>query len=141
MKQLFVFLMFMAAFSISSTAQSAKTAATQKTTVNTFAEKVAFANKDIIKRVDEKTGTVSYVRKDVCKKSGKVTFTPVQYNDATGTFVDVTKDTGKEKVKAKRKGCCSSGRSCDRPRKSCGSKRKSCGSGKSCSGKKLNKKS
>lgn len=126
MKQLFVILMLFVAFSINSTAQTVKTATTNKSVITSQAEKVAFANKDIIKRVDEKTGVVKYVRRDVCEKSGKVSFVAVQYNKETGTFVDLPKKSAKAKVKAKRKSSCSSRRSCNRPGKSCGSKKSSC---------------
>jgi len=126
MKQLFVILLIFAAFSFNATAQTTKAIAKQQTAVSANAEKVAFANADIIKRVDEKTGAVSFVRKEVCEKSGNVSYKAVIFNEETGTFVDAPEKAAKVKTKAKRKSTSCSRRSCNRPGKSCGSKKKSC---------------
>lgn len=82
------------------------------------AAKAALLDNSIERQVCEKSGKVSYYRKDVCEKSGKVSLTEVQYDTPSGKFVNVSPSEkascnkgGATKVglDGKKGACCASG--------------------------------
>ena len=96
-KLLFVFAL-LGVFSIAANAQSccakksgascSKTAAVSAEDAAAIAKLVA-NDPSIEKRKDSATGAECYVRKEVCEKSGKVSFYNVEYNSKEGKFVNV----------------------------------------------------
>ena len=75
------------------------------------AEKAALKDDMIEKKVCEKSGKVSYQRKNVDATSGQVSYTEVAYNEASGSFVDVEEEVKAPMgcSKSKKKGCCAKG--------------------------------
>lgn len=101
---------------------------------NSQAVALKVANEDpsiLVKEGDN--GQVSFSKKSVCSKSGKVSYSRVQYNEETKSWDTVAKSRGSRGAKScgskgkKGKSCCSGSKG----KKSCGSKgAKSCGSKK-----------
>ena len=87
---------------------------------NTMSKAIEAANSDqsIEVRTCEKSGNVSFYKKDVCENSGKVSFTEMEYQESTGEFAvkasndEVLKAANTEKKSScsgeKAKACCSS---------------------------------
>jgi hypothetical protein len=72
------------------------------------AAKLASLDESIETRTCEKTGSVSYVRKETNPETGAVIFTSVEYNSEMGKFVNVSPSEGKACCKgAKAASCCS----------------------------------
>jgi hypothetical protein len=106
---LFAMLLFVGATTMTAQENTSPTdvVAEKKSCSATCAAKAATAaslDDNIEKAVCPVTGTVSYTRKDVCEKSGKVTHTKVRYDEATATFVDLDSDV-KASTPAAKKGC------------------------------------
>ncbi len=62
--------------------------------------KAAALDANIIKKVDTKTGEVSYLRKTQCDYTGKVSYTNVEYCSKTGKFVNVAPSQKKSCIKS-----------------------------------------
>ncbi len=99
MKKLFLLLLFVGLAGLTAQAQSChggKKASAEATTISqdqspevlAAAEKAAEADKNIEKRVCEKSGKVSFVRKYTCEKSGKVSYKAVVFDAEKGAFID-----------------------------------------------------
>ena len=72
------------------------------------AAKMASLDATIETRTDEKTGAVTYVRKEVNPETGAATFTSIEYNSELGKFVNCSPKEGKACCKgADAKKCCS----------------------------------
>ncbi|MCB0546315.1 MAG: hypothetical protein KDD19_01945 [Phaeodactylibacter sp.] len=71
----------------------------------TTAAKAAAMDASIDKRFDEKTGQTTFVRREVCPTSGKVSYTAVEYCSRSGKFVNVSP---REKQCVKSKAECTS---------------------------------
>jgi len=54
-----------------------------------FAAEKAAANADIVKKVDDVTGEVRYMKKRVCPATGTVSYQPVEYCKYSKKFVNV----------------------------------------------------
>ena len=63
------------------------------------AAKLASLEDDIEQKICEKSGSVSYVRKNTCETSGKVSYQTVEYDATLGKFVNVA-PAMKEELKA-----------------------------------------
>lgn len=70
------------------------------------AAKLASLDASIETRTDEKTGAVSYVRKEVNPETGAATFTSIEYNSELGKFVNVSPSQGKACSKGAAGKCC-----------------------------------
>lgn len=71
------------------------------------AAKLASLDESIETRKCEKSGHVSYVRKETNSETGAVVFTSVEYNGELGKFVNVSPSEGKSCCTgAKAAGCC-----------------------------------
>ena len=71
------------------------------------AAKLASLDENIEQRVCEKSGAVSYVRKETCSHSGKVSYVNVSYDAETAQFVNVSpKDL---EAAGEKKACCAKG--------------------------------
>lgn len=85
MKHLLLLLLFFGSISITHvTAQSPQSSSRD---ANIAAVKAA-AEAGIIQKVAPGTGQVSYYRKSICQKSGKVSLTEVQYCTKSGRFIN-----------------------------------------------------
>lgn len=62
---------------------------TQAQCIKSAESKAAALDANIIKKVDTKTGEVSYLRKTKCDYTGKVSYANVEYCSRTGKFVNV----------------------------------------------------
>ncbi|MBT8230212.1 MAG: hypothetical protein KJO50_08125, partial [Bacteroidia bacterium] len=95
------------------------------------ADVVAEGDENIIRKVCDYSGSVSYYKKEVCEKSGKVSMAEVQFDDESKSFVNVSpedamadkeakvvKAAATSGTKAKKKACCA------------GKSKKSCAKGK-----------
>lgn len=111
MKKMFLLLAFFGALSLgaaqaqsccASKASAGKTASCSTSTA--ACEKAAAGDASIEKRVNEHSGEVSYVRK--VSNNGQTSFVPVDYDAATGKFVNVAPSTSGAAPKA---ACCSGG--------------------------------
>lgn len=72
------------------------------------AAKLASLDETIETRTCEKSGTVSYVRRETNSETGQVLFTSIEYNGDLGKFVNVSPLEGKSCCKAgSAKNCCS----------------------------------
>ncbi len=100
------------------------------------AEKAAEADENIEKRVCEKSGKVSFVKKYTCEKSGKTSYKAVVYDAEKGAFVDAggSSCSGEKKASCDKDGdkkaCCKKGEG----KKACckkGGDKKSCDKKKS----------
>gem|GEM_PF-753606 len=78
-----------ATFAQCSGKKTASTVSGKKSCAKTCASKLAANDASIEKRVCEKSGKVSYMRKATCAKSGKTSLTPVQYDAGSKKFVNV----------------------------------------------------
>lgn len=124
MKKLFFLFAFLGLFVFAANAQkkaccASKSASTEKVscTVSADAEKAASTDASIVKQVSN-TGDVTYVRKDVCPTSGKVSYSNVEYCTKSGKFINVSpsekaaccaKDASATKVSSTKKACCAGG--------------------------------
>lgn len=83
------------------------------------ADVAAEDDESIVRKVCDYSGSVSYFKKEVCEKSGKVSMAEVQYDNETKSFVNVSpedvmaekeatavKAAAKSGDKAKKKACC-----------------------------------
>ena len=98
------------------------------------ADLVAEKDESIEKRVCDITGSVAYFQKATCEKSGKVTMTEVEFDEAQNVFVNVSpremmtsekegtavKAASKSADASKKKACSGSKKSC---KKTCGKKK------------------
>ncbi len=133
MKKLFLLLLFVGVAGLTAQAQSChgtKKASAEAKAVSqdqspevlAAAEKAAEADENIEKRVCEKSGKVSFVRKYTCEKSGKVSYKAVVFDAEKGVFTDA-------------------GSSCTSAKKASCSTKKEAGKKKACSEKAGEKKS
>lgn len=95
MKKLFFFLTFFGVLALvdvnAQQCSSLKaTSATKMSCAASCAAKAASADVNIEKRVNPTTQAVSYVRKDVCGVSGKVSYTDVEYCTKSKQFINVS---------------------------------------------------
>lgn len=74
------------------------------------AAKAASLDDSIEKRVDEKTGQVSYVRRTVEASTGKAVFVPVEYNAEAKQFVNQSPDKKTECSKKEKAACHGTGK-------------------------------
>lgn len=122
MKKLFFLFAFMGVFTFAATAQTkaccASKNASSKVCSKTM-DSAASADESIVKQVAN-TGEVSYVRKETCPVTGKVTMTAVEYCTKTNKFVNVSPSETNEKTctksasatkvsSASKKACCAKG--------------------------------
>ena len=116
MKKLFFLFAFMGVFSFAATAQTkacCAKGASSKACSKTM-DSAASADASIVKLVSNE-GEVSYVRKEVCPVTGKVTMTAVEYCTKAGKFLNVspseaTKSATATKVSStSKKACCAKG--------------------------------
>ena len=122
MKKLFFLFAFMGVFTFAATAQTkacCAKGASAKVCSKTM-DKAASADASIVKQVAN-TGEVSYVRKETCPVTGKVTMAAVEYCTKSGKFVNVspteankktacTKKASATKVSSSsKKACCAKG--------------------------------
>ena len=134
MKKLFFLFAFMGLFAFAANAQKACCASKKGESVSTSVlEKAADSDESIVKQVSN-DGEVTYVRKNVCPTSGKVSFTDVEYCTKSSKFVNVspsdnekecTKTATATKVSSKdKKSCCAKGSksSCDKDKKASATK-------------------
>jgi len=77
---------------------------------STAAATAASLDDSIEKRVDKKTGNVSYVRRTVEASTGKATFVPVEYNAETKQFVNQSPDKKAECSKEEKAACHGAGK-------------------------------
>ena len=83
------------------------------------AAKLASMDASIESRKDDATGNVTYVRKETCAHSGKVSFVDVSYDASTNTFVNLSPmkaagtgaGCGSKGTATSGKACCASGAS------------------------------
>jgi hypothetical protein len=85
----------------SSAKASAETKASCCAKTEAAAAQAAVLDASIEAREDAETGKVSYVRKDVCEKSGQVSFTAVEYCSKSAKFIDAAAGEQKPCVKEK----------------------------------------
>jgi len=82
-------------------------------TTSKVAAKVAIIDDNIEERTCEHTGNKYYVKKSVCETSGKVSFSPVKFDEANKVFVNVSPEettevkTAAVETTGKKKACCS----------------------------------
>ena len=121
MKKLFFLFAFMGIFAFAAEAQTKACCASKagaKVCSKTM-DKAASADASVVKQVSNK-GEVTYVRKDVCPMSGKVSMKQVEYCTKSGKFVNVspseakaacTKKASATKVSStsKKAACCKKG--------------------------------
>lgn len=119
MKKMILFVFLLSASFVAVQAQSdcaSKKASSAAVSVNTEAADLAAANDASIDRREcEKSGSVSYFKKNACENSGKVSFSQVNYDNAAAQWVNVApSDVAAEKAacaskaSAGGKACCSS---------------------------------
>lgn len=100
MKHLFLLLLFFGSISVTHViAQSQQAGA--GTDALTVAAKKAAAESGIIQKVSPVSGQVSYYRKDVCQKSGKVSLTEVQYCTKSSKFINAASNERTNCLKTK----------------------------------------
>ncbi len=94
--------------------QSMTVASGKKTCSASAAAKAASMDDSIVKRVCEKSGSVSYAKKATCAKSGKVSYTDVKYCSNAQAFVNASPEGSVKLVNSKantvegaKKACCS----------------------------------
>ena len=122
MKKLFFLFAFMGVFTFAATAQTKACCASKDASAKACSktmDSAASADDSIVKQVSNE-GEVSYVRKEVCPATGKVTMTAVEYCTKTNKFVNVsptetdkancTKSATATKVSStSKKACCAKG--------------------------------
>lgn len=116
MKKLFFLFAFMGIFAFATEAQT-KACCASKTGAKVCSktmDKAASADANIVKQVSNK-GDVSYVRKEVCPMSGKVSLKQVEYCTKSGKFINVSpsdvakKGTATKVSSTTKKACCKKG--------------------------------
>lgn len=125
MKKTLLLFAFLGMFSFMAQAQKAcakscakkcsKTSMTANTnTVNDdVVAKAASLDQNIERRQCADTGAVCYYRKDVCEKSGKVSFAEVNFDAATSKFVNISPAKGGETMNMAKEGqMTSKGKAC-----------------------------
>lgn len=75
------------------------------------AAKLASLDESIETRTCEKSGSVSYVRKEINPETGAAVFTSVEYNSELGKFVNVSPTEGKSCCKGSQAASCCTGKS------------------------------
>lgn len=99
MRKLFVLFTLLATVGLFNQVQAqctgAKSAKVEKkscaaTCAKTAAAKAASLDQEVESRTCAKSGTVSYVRKEVCPASGKVSYKAVEYCAKSGKFINVS---------------------------------------------------
>ena len=95
--------------------QTKAPSSTATTASGMSAAQLASMDATIETRTDPATGNVSYVRKETCSHSGKVSYVNVNYDATTNTFVNVSPVSGAgtgcgtKATSASGKSCCASG--------------------------------
>jgi hypothetical protein len=102
---LFALVSFAALGTIHAQCHGKKSASTTEVQSDEAAAKLASMDETIERRVCEKSGTVSYWKKETCAKSGNVSFAEVSYDSANGQFVNVSPSETHGKA-ASGKSCC-----------------------------------
>lgn len=147
MKKLFVLFAFLGFVSFSATAQKCNPAACKKSQKTTAVDAKAINSDELVKfasldetvetRTCAKSGSVSFVRKNVCEKSGSVSYSDVEYCTKSAKFVNVSPSAKASCTKSKASCSSAKGASAKQvsaeaaPKKACCAK----GSGKSCGSK------
>ena len=93
MKKVFLFLAFfgvLALADVNAQACSKKTASCAASCAKKAAAKMASMDENIEARVSSLTGETTYVKKNVCAKSGNVNFEQVEYCTKSAKFVNVS---------------------------------------------------
>ncbi|MEZ4948508.1 MAG: hypothetical protein R2879_14395 [Saprospiraceae bacterium] len=128
---LFALVSFAALGTIQAQCHGKKSASTTEVQSDEAAAKLASMDETIERRVCEKSGTVSYWKKETCAKSGNVSFSEVSYDSANGQFVNVSPSEVHGKA-TNGKSCCA-GKSAG-SKASCSGAEKASASKASCSG-------